>query len=252
MFIDTHSHIHFEDYREELDDLLKRAASAGVEHIITVGVDEVDSGQAVAVARAYDNVYATVGLHPNDADRGYEALEEIQRLVESESIVGIGECGLDYYREGADRDSQERALRFQIDLAIEHDLPLVFHIRDAFEDFFMILDNYPEVRGLVHCFTAGVKEAQGALDRGLMIALNGIMTFTKDDAQLEAAKMIPLESLVLETDCPFLTPTPKRGQRNEPANVALTAEFLANLRNESLEDFGVATTANAKRLFGIE
>jgi TatD DNase family protein len=252
MFIDTHAHIHFEDYRAELDDLLERAASAGVEHIITVGVDEVDSGQAVAVARAYTNVYATVGLHPNDADRGYEALEEIQRLTEFESVIGIGECGLDYYREGADRDMQERALRFQIELAIEHDLPLVFHVRDAFDDFFTILDDYPEARGLVHCFTAGVKEAQGALDRGLMIALNGIMTFTKDVSQLEAAKMIPLDSLVLETDCPFLTPVPKRGQRNEPANVSLTAAFLANLRDESLEDFGVATTANAKRLFGIE
>jgi TatD DNase family protein len=252
MFIDTHAHIHFEDYRAELDDLLERAASAGVEHIITVGVDEVDSSQAVAVARAYTNVYATVGLHPNDADRGYEALEEIQRLTEFESVIGIGECGLDYYREGADRDMQERALRFQIELAIEHDLPLVFHVRDAFDDFFTILDDYPEARGLVHCFTAGVKEAQGALDRGLMIALNGIMTFTKDVSQLEAAKMIPLDSLVLETDCPFLTPVPKRGQRNEPANVSLTAAFLANLRDESLEDFGVATTANAKRLFGIE
>jgi TatD DNase family protein len=245
MFIDTHAHIHFEDYREELDELLERAAAAGVEHIITVGVDDIDSGQAVAVARAYDNVYATVGLHPNDADRGFEALEEIQRLTEFE-------CGLDYYREGADRDTQERALRFQIELAIEHDLPLVFHVRDAFDDFFTVLDDYPEARGLVHCFTAGINEAQGALDRGLMIALNGIMTFTKDSNQLEAAKMIPLESLVLETDCPFLTPAPKRGQKNEPANVALTASFLANLRGESLEDFGRATTANAKRLFGLE
>lgn len=252
MFIDTHAHIHFEDYREELDELLVRAAAAGVERIITVGVDEIDSGQAVAVARAYDNVFATVGLHPNDADRGFEALEEIQRLTEFESVVAIGECGLDYYREGADRDSQVRALRFQIELALEHDLPLVFHVRDAFDDFFAILDDYSEARGLVHCFTAGAEEAQEAIDRGLMIALNGIMTFTKDPNQLEAAKMIPLESLVLETDCPFLTPAPKRGQKNEPANVALTAAFLANLRGESLEDFGTATTSNAKRLFGLE
>ncbi len=252
MFIDTHAHIHFEDYREELDAALERASAAGVDHVITVGVDDIDSGQAVAVARAYNNVYATVGLHPNDADRGYEALEEIARLTEFESVIGIGECGLDYYREGADRDSQERALRFQIELALEHDLPLVFHVRDAFDDFFTTLYDYPEVRGLVHCFTAGVDEAQAALDRGLLIALNGIMTFTKDQNQLEAAKMIPLDSLVLETDCPFLTPAPKRGQRNEPANVSITAAFLAKLRGESLEDFGLATTNNAKRLFGIE
>ncbi len=251
MLIDTHAHIHFEDYRPELDDALERAHRAGVEKIITVGVDELDSAQAVAVARAYDHIWATVGLHPHDADRGYEALEEIARLAEMEKVVGIGECGLDYFRSETSKEDQERALRFQIELGLERDLAMVFHVRDAFADFYRILDEYDSVRGLVHCFTAGVNEMRGAVDRGLYVALNGIMTFTKDEAQLQAARQLPLSHMVLETDCPFLTPVPHRGKRNEPAYTKLTAEFLANLRGEAYEDLADATTRNAEKLFRV-
>jgi TatD DNase family protein len=251
MLVDTHAHIQFEDYRAELDEVLDRAHDAGVEKILMVGVDELNSAEAIAVAKAYQNLWAVVGLHPHEADRGYESLEEIARLAEMDKVVGIGECGLDYYRSETSPEDQERALRFQIELALERDLPMVFHVRDAFDDFFNILDDYEGVRGLIHCFTAGTKEMQGAVDRGLYIALNGIMTFTKDEQQLEAARRVPLNRLVLETDCPFLTPAPKRGQRNEPANIAVIAKFLAELRDEPLEDLESATTSNAERLFRI-
>ena len=256
MLIDTHAHIHFDEYHEEIDAVLDRAHEAGVSKIIAVGVDEVDSGQAVAVARAYDNVWATVGLHPHEAESGYEALEEVARLAEFEKVVGVGEYGLDYNREGYDQDAQERAFRFQLELALEHDLASVFHVRDAFPDFFRILDEYDidpaEFRGVVHCFTAGVDEMEEAVKRGLFVALNGIMTFSKDQNQLEAARRLPLDRLVLETDCPFLSPVPKRGTRNDPANVALTAKFLADLRGESFERLSEASTRNAERLFEIE
>lgn len=256
MLIDTHAHIHFEDYLPELEDVLARAAAKDVGKVITIGCDDTDSASAVAVARAFDNVWATVGLHPHESGRGFEALDEIARLAEMEKVVGIGEYGLDYNREGYDQDSQERAMRFQLELAMEHDLASVFHVRDAFADFFRILDEYDvknneNFRGVVHCFTAGVTEMEAAVDRGLYVALNGIMTFTKDAGQLDAARQLPLASLVLETDSPYLSPTPKRGQRNEPANTALTANFLANLRGEALEDLAGATTENAERLFGI-
>lgn len=256
MLIDTHAHIHTEDYRLVIEDVLMRAAAADVGKIITVGCEDTDSASAVATARAFENVWATVGIHPQEVDRGYEALDEIARLAELEKVVGIGEYGLDYSREGYDQDAQERSMRFQLELAIEHDLASVFHVRDAFEDFYRILDEYDvrnneQFRGVVHCFTAGVKEMEMAVDRGLYVALNGIMTFTKDQAQLDAARKLPLEYLVLETDSPYLSPTPKRGQRNEPANTAHTAKFLADLRGEALEDLAGATTDNAERLFGI-
>ncbi len=251
MLIDTHAHIHFDDYRDELDQVLERAHAAEVDKIICVGVNEQDSGQAVAVARAIENVWATVGLHPHEADRGYEALEEVARLAEFEKVVGIGECGLDYYRSETTPEDQERALRFQIELGLERDLAMVFHVREAFEDFYHILDDYQGVRGVVHCFTAGVPQMQGAVERGLYVALNGIMTFSKDARQLAAAREVPLDHLVLETDCPFLTPMPHRGTRNEPAFVALTAQFLAQLRGEPLEDVAAATTRNAEALFRI-
>jgi TatD DNase family protein len=253
MLIDTHSHIHFAEFREELDELLDRAHAAGVEKMLTVGCNEHDSAEAVAVARAYDNMWSTVGLHPHDADRGYEALEEVARLAKLDKVVAIGECGLDNFRSETTPEDQERALRFQIELGLELNLPMIFHVRDAFPQFFAILDEYEGqgVRGLVHCFTAGVPELEGSLERGLLIALNGIMTFTKDHKQLDAAKQVPLDRLVLETDCPFLAPVPLRGKRNEPANIALTAKFLAELRGEPLEDLMSATTINAENLFGI-
>ena len=168
-----------------------------------------------------------------------------------EKVVAIGECGLDYFKSETTKDEQERALRYQIELGLDKDLPMVFHVRDAFDDFWHILDDYSGVRGVVHSFTAGLPELRGSLERGLYIALNGIMTFTKDPAQLEAAKAVPSDRLVLETDCPFLAPAPKRGRRNEPANLELTAKFLAALRDEPYEDVASATTTNAETLFAL-
>jgi TatD DNase family protein len=260
MLIDTHAHIHFSDFRAangfepldaEIDAVLERAHAAGVDKILCVGTNDTDSAEAIAVARAYENLWASVGLHPHDADRGYEALEEVARLAEHEKVVAIGECGLDHYKSLTEPDDQERALRFQIELALERHLPLIFHIREAFPDFFRILADYPGTRGVVHSFTAGVAELEGALERGLYVALNGIMTFTKDERQLEAARRIPLDRLLLETDCPFLAPQPMRGRRNEPSYLAHTAAFLARLHQEPLEDLEHATSANAERLFGI-
>jgi TatD DNase family protein len=253
MLIDTHAHIHFDEFRDQVGDVLEHAAE--VEKMLCVGVNDEDSAQAIAVARAYDNLWATAGLHPHDADRGFEALEEVARLAEHESVVAIGECGLDHYKSQTTPEDQERALRFQIELGLERNLPMIFHVRNAFPDFWRILDDYnragTDVRGVVHSFTAGLPELEGSLERGLQIALNGIMTFTKEASQLDAAKRVPLDHLILETDCPFLAPVPVRGKRNEPAYIEHTARFLAELRGEALEDLATATTRNAEALFGI-
>lgn len=251
MLVDTHAHIHFDEFRADLDDLLERSHAAGVNKIITVGCTDTDSAEAVAVARAYEHIWAAVGLHPHDADRGYEALEEVARLAKEDKVVAIGECGLDSFRSETSPEDQERALRFQIELGLELDLPMIFHVRDAFDEFFTVLDDYSGVRGLVHCFTAGIPELEGALERNLFIALNGIMTFTKQASQLEAAKRVPLDRLVLETDCPFLAPVPLRGKRNEPSYMSHTADFLAKLRQETPSELAKATTKNVELLFNI-
>jgi TatD DNase family protein len=269
MLIDTHAHIHFDEYTERLSEVLDNARAAGIEALICVGTSDDDSHQAVRLASKQDLVlpsysrpgleavklYATVGLHPHEAKKGTAALGHIAELARHQTdkskLVAIGECGLDFFKEYSPRADQEKAFRFQIDLALEFGLPMVWHVRDAFDRFFEIVDEYQGLRGIVHCFTGSRANMEQAVSRRFMVALNGIMTFTKDQSQLEAAKHIPLSNLVLETDCPFLTPAPKRGQTNEPANLALTAHFLADLRGETFEDLAAATTHNAKRLFKI-
>lgn len=166
-------------------------------------------------------------------------------------IVAIGECGLDYFYNHSSKTDQIKALRFQIELAMQHNLPLIFHVRNALDDFWPIFDSYPNLRGVLHSFTDTQANLDRALARGLYIGVNGIMTFTKDQAQLAMAKQIPLQKLLIETDAPFLTPVPLRGKVNEPANGRLVANFMATLRGEQLKELAAATTTNAQTLFGI-
>lgn len=250
-FIDSHCHIHSKDYMVDPSLAIKNATDFGVNKLICVGCDENDSQLAVDFANQHKNVWASIGLHPHDAKMGQAAFDKLTTLVKSPKVVAIGECGLDYFYNHSSKEDQEKALIFQIKLALANNLPIIFHVRDAFEDFWPILDKFTGVRGVIHSFTANDKDLNGALERGLFIGLNGIMTFTKDTAQLETARKVPLGKLILETDSPFLTPKPLRGKVNEPKNVVLTAEFLAQLRIEELEVLAASSTANAENLFGI-
>jgi TatD DNase family protein len=248
---DTHAHLQFDDFAGQVPAVLHRASEAGVEKIITVGVDSDDSRKAVALAATYERVWATVGVHPHAAHEAQPAVTYLRELATRRKVVAIGECGLDFFRSQATPDEQEGLLRLQIELALEVDLPLIFHVREAFEHFFAVTGDYPALRGVVHSFTGGPAELEQALAAGLNVALNGIMTFTKDQGQLEAARQVPLERLLLETDCPYLSPAPHRGKTNEPARVADIADFLAELRGESVEQLAAQTTANAEALFGV-
>ncbi|MDQ5943940.1 MAG: TatD DNase family protein [Patescibacteria group bacterium] len=258
--IDTHAHLHFTEAFDDAAEALARANEAGVDTIINVGVTPEDSRTALAFAQKPEyavqktgvKLFATAGLHPHEAARGDAALDGIADLAED--VVAIGECGLDYYRNIATKQQQDRALRAQIEIALEYHLPLVFHVRDAWDDFFTVLRDHPKARGVIHSFTGHQSEVERALshDGKLYFGLNGIMTFTKDEAQLEAARLIPNDRLLLETDCPYLAPVPYRGKRNEPAYVPQIADFLALLRGSPREQLAQETTQSAETLFGLE
>jgi TatD DNase family protein len=234
------------------DKLVADAAEAGVSRLICVGCDLEDSRLAVDFAGKHQNCWASVGIHPHEARHYWSAtLKDFAALAVEPKVVAIGECGLDYHYEHSPKAAQLEVLKFQIELALKHDLPIIFHIREAFDDFWPVFDNFEGLNGVVHSFTDSKANMQKALDRGLYIGVNGIATFTKDPKQLEVYREIPFEKLVLETDAPFLAPKPYRGSINQPRRVVAVAEFLAGLRGEALNDLAKATTANARQLFGI-
>lgn len=255
-FVDTHCHLQFESIKKRIDEVMAGAAEAQVTRLICVGTTLKDSSQALESAENYDNVWAAAGVHPHDAGNFVESVNKSSNLLDmlsnSPKLVAIGEIGLDYFKNYSEKTDQKQALRLQIEAGLPSKLPFIFHIRDAWDDFFEIFDSYPALSGIVHSFSAGREQLDRVLARGLYVGLNGIMTFTNDQSQLEAAKSVPLPSLVLETDAPFLAPKPYRGQICEPKHVAATAHFLAGLRGEPVEALAAATTANAVNLFNID
>jgi len=253
-FFDTHAHIHFNDYGLDVDKVIKEAKQAGVNRVMLVGCDLESCRSGFDLAKQHDGYWVSLGLHPHEAKdyvRSPDKLEKFQDLIDSPKVKAIGETGLDFFYNHSNHEQQEELFRFQLKLAKEHDLPVIFHVREAFDEFFAILDDFEGIRGVVHSFSADSEILDKCLARGLYIGLNGIMTFTKDQKQLEAAKKVPLKKLLLETDAPFLTPAPYRGKICQPKHVVLTAEFLAKLRGESLKDVATATTKNAIELFNL-
>lgn len=250
--VDTHTHIHSRDYGLDPKQVLAEAKETGIEQVICVGTSVDDSGLAIKFAVAHQGCVATVGHHPHDAkDLDKPATRRMAGLIEQEKVVAVGETGLDYYYNHSPQADQKRAFRQQIELALDHDLPLIFHVREAFDDFFAIIDEYQDIRGVVHSFSADEATLEQVLERGLFVGLNGIMTFTKDESQLAAARRLPLPRMLLETDSPFLTPAPKRGTVNQPKNVLIVAQFLATLRGEEVGEVAKVTTNNAKELFRV-
>lgn len=258
MLIDSHCHIHDADFPVALDEVLSLAKEAGVGKMVTIGTDMESSRLAMEFARAHENVWATVGVHPHSADDGCEFLRKID-FDANPKIVAIGEIGLDYHYDFTSRDSQRTLLKQQLELAVEYDLPVVFHVREAFDDFWPIFDEITslvqtrghQLRGVVHSFSDNLDNLQKALARGLYIGVNGIATFTKDGSQLEAFRAVPLERLLVETDAPYLAPKGKRGQSNQPAFVRDVAEWLAEFYDIEFDKLATQTTQNAERLFRI-
>jgi TatD DNase family protein len=252
---DTHAHLHFPDYADDLDAVLERARGAGVRGVVTIGTDRESNQAVVEMARRLPDVWATVGIHPHDAGDAVEAdFAEMEKLARSEAkVVGFGEMGLDFFRNLSPPEAQREVFRRQISMARELGKPLVIHCRDAHDETLAILgeERAREVGGVMHCFSGDVPIARRCLDLGLFISLAGPVTYKNARALPEVARFVPEDRLVVETDCPYLPPTPHRGKRNEPAYVALTAAFVAGLRGVTSDALGAAVTANAATLFGI-
>jgi TatD DNase family protein len=253
MLVDSHCHLDFPDFAAELPDVVARAKAAGVGVCVSIGTKLSHFGELAAIAEKFADVYCTVGSHPHEAEK--EPLDDsasLLALAKHQKVVGVGETGLDYYYEHSPRAQQAANFRAHIAAARELALPLVVHTRDAEDDTIDILRGETgkgAFTGLIHCFTGTQRLADAALELGLFISASGIATFKKSEALREVLKNVPLERLLVETDAPYLAPTPFRGKRNEPAFVVHTAAMLAELKGVSPEAIAEATTDNFFRLF---
>ena len=258
-FVDTHCHIHDSEFFDTAasEEAYRKSIAAGVV-MFCVGTDLRSSRQALEFAKAHDFAWSIVGIHPHDA--AANDTQELREIVARNrvEIIGIGEIGLDYFYDNSPRQIQQEVLRQQLAIARDFDLPISFHIRDeksstgaVWADFWPIFEEFAGLRGVLHSFTDSEENLRRGLSYGLYIGVNGISTFTKDKKQQEMFRLIPLESMVLETDAPFLTPVPLRGRVNVPAYVRQVAEFHAQARGLGAEEIAAATTRNARRVFGV-
>ena len=250
MLIDTHCHIHESNYPLDVSGVIDRAHTADVMQMICIGTNIEDSKVAVEFASNHDGIFASAGVHPHEIKEGWDKITDFVDANKS-SIIAIGEIGLDYHYNINPRDVQIQVLRAQIELALKHDLPIIFHVREAFYDFWPILDDYAGIRGVLHSFTDTMENAQEAIKRGLYIGVNGYSTFVREELQKAMFASLPIEKILLETDAPYLTPVPFRGKVNEPAFVRNIAEYQGEIRQISFDEVATATTANARVLFGF-
>lgn len=255
MFTDTHSHIHFKQEFPDIEEIFSRAVAAGVTRQIIVGCTVKDSYEALDFVKTYRDfhLWSTLGVHPHNADEwNSEVGDRFRATVKSEKkVVALGELGLDYFRNFQPRDTQVKTFREQLLLAKELDLPVVVHVRDAWDEALRILKETGNSKVILHCFTGQIEQARTCWERGYYVSFSGVLTYPKNGYLREAAKVGPKDLILIETDCPYLTPQVLRGKRNEPAFVVETAKVLAQTRGVSFEQIGEQTTANALKLFRI-
>jgi TatD DNase family protein len=254
MLFDTHVHLNAEQFEEDLVEVIERAKEAGVLKMLVVGFDRPTITRAMELVETYDFLYAAVGWHPVDAiDMTDADLEWIESLAAHPKVVAMGEMGLDYYWDKSPKDIQIEVFRRQIRLAKKVKLPIIIHNREATADIVSILqeEGAAEVGGIMHCFSGSVETAKVCLDMNFYISLGGPVTFKNAKKPKEVAAEIPLDRLLIETDCPYLAPHPYRGKRNEPAYVKLVAEQIADIKQVSFEEVSRITSENAKKVFGI-
>lgn len=253
MLVDSHCHLDFPEFQEDFEAVLTRAEEAGVKTMMTICTHVTKFDQVHAIAKAHDNIFCTVGIHPHNADSEPEVtVDQLVEWASDPKVVGFGETGLDYFYEHSPREIQQRQFRTHIEAARKLDLPVIIHTRDAEEDTLAIIEeeyNKAPFRGLIHCFSASDEFAQRVVSMGFYISISGIVTFKKAEELREAIKNVPVNRLLVETDAPYLAPIPKRGKRNEPAYTAFTAAKVAEIKGLSEEEFAKQSTDNYFTLF---
>ena len=252
MLFDTHAHLNDRAFDPDRDELIQGLPDKGVNLVMNAGCNLESSRECVAMAETYPHLYASVGSHPDSADEVNDTvLEEYRLLCKHDKVKAIGEIGLDYHYEDIPRHIQQKAFRLQLELAQEMNMPVIVHERDAHEDGLMIIREFPTVTGVFHCYSGSAEMAQQLVNMGWYIGFTGVLTFKNARKAIQTASTIPLERIVLETDCPYMAPEPFRGKRNDPGYLFRMAEKLAEIRGIRVEDVAKITTQNAKELYRI-
>ena len=253
MLFDTHAHLNDPAFDEDREALMAGLADKGIGLVMNAGCSLQSSRDIIRMAERYPWLYASVGSHPDSADEvNEEVIEEYRKLCSHEKVKAIGEIGLDYYYEDIPREIQKKAFRMQMALANELDMPVIIHEREAHDDGMRIVKEFPKVKGVFHCYSGSAEMARQLVNMGWYIGFTGVLTFKNARKAVETAASVPLERIVLETDCPFMAPEPYRGKRNDPGYLPKMAEKLAEIRGISVEEAIAATTENAKRLYRIQ
>lgn len=252
MYFDSHLHLQNKDYDSDRDIVINSLSSKGIDLCVCVGYDLQSSTKAVELAERYQNIFAAVGVHPSDSHLFNDStIFQLQQLAQNKKVVAIGEIGLDYYRQH-DKAKQQQVFDQQIQLANTIQKPYIIHLRDAFDDFdALYLNTPPKYGAVIHCFTGNAQQAKKYVDKGYHISLSGIITFKNAQSIRNAAQVIPLDSILIETDSPYLAPTPHRGKTNYPEYISLVAQELAILQNKTVAQIAQITKDNAKKLFRI-
>ena len=254
MLIDSHAHLDMKQFDSDRDQVIDRAVSVDVGHIITVGIDIISSQNAVKLTTRYPSIFATIGIHPHNADNvNKNDLEQITLMAQHDKIIAIGEIGLDFFRNRSTRKNQIEVFTQQLAIAISLNLPVVIHDREAHTETVNILSSFKrnELRGVIHCFSGDCKLAKTFINMGYYISIPGTVTFNNASQTQDVVRRIPLNRLLLETDAPFLTPIPYRGKRNEPSYIIHTAQKIAKLRGISFEEISYQTSKNVCELFNL-
>ncbi|PLV56787.1 TatD family hydrolase [Thermotoga sp. SG1] len=250
--VDTHTHLHFHQFNDDRESIISRFEEDGIDFVVNVGVDLEDSRRSLEVAKLSDRIVCSVGVHPHEAKNVQENfVKELEVLAKEEKVVAIGETGLDFFRNISTSEDQRRVFIEQIELARLFDLPLIVHVREAYEEAYRILsgEKLPEKRGVIHAFSSNYEWAKRFIDLGFLLGVGGPVTYPKNESLREVVRKVGLEHIVLETDCPFLPPQPYRGKRNEPKYLKYVVETIANVLNTSFTVVEERTTENAVRLF---